>query len=464
MNYLGKYQNNKFWNRYISELANTPVKAGTERWYVMHVETYVKSVPELKLLEHTRENLNRYFTGLARQAGIKDWIFTQHVEALQILFCKVINVNWCDQIDWDFWYLSAKQLEDAHPSIARQTILSPANKQKIVSGNNTFSINFVMKSHVKIFERLITEIRCRNYSIRTEQTYSQWVARYIAFHHNKDPFLMGEKEVALYLEYLVIKRNVSANTQNQALCALVFLYHKSLKKELGEIRRYSRAKKSKSLPLVLSKYEIQCLLKNLSGLNLLLASLLYGTGMRLMECITLRVKDIDFNYKQIHVRRGKGQKDRIVPLPEKLTESLKEQLDKTKIQHEKDLMEGGGDVYLPDALSRKYPNAAKEWMWQYVFQSARLSVDPRSKVIRRHHIHESGLQKFIRKAAHNAGINKPVKCHTMRHSFATHLLESGYDIRTIQELLGHADVSTTMIYTHVMNSPGVTVKSPIDFD
>jgi len=275
---------------------------------------------------------------------------------------------------------------------------------------------------------------------------------------------MGEKEVALYLEYLVIERNVSANTQNQALCALVFLYHKSLKKELGEIRRYSRAKKSKSLPLVLSKYEIQCLLKNLSGLNLLLASLLYGTGMRLMECITLRVKDIDFNYKQIHVRRGKGQKDRIVPLPEKLTKSLKEQLEKTKIQHEKDLMEGGGDVYLPDALSRKYPNAAKEWMWQYVFQSARLSVDPRSKVIRRHHIHESGLQKFIRKAAHNAGINKPVKCHTKRHSFATHLLESGYDIRTIQKLLGHADVSTTMIYTHVMNSPGVTVKSPIDFD
>ncbi len=237
---------------------------------------------------------------------------------------------------------------------------------------------------------------------------------------------MGEKEVALYLEFLVTQRNVSANTQNQALCALVFLYKKTLKKDLGEIRRYSRAKKSRNLPLVLSKYEIQCLLKNMSGLNLLLASLLYGTGMRLMECITLRVKDIDFNYKQIHVRRGTksrrisdGQKDRIVPLPETLTESLKEQLERTKIQHEKDLSEGGGDVYLPDALSRKYPNAAKEWMWQYVFQSGRLSVDPRSKVIRRHHIHESGLQKYIRKAAHNAGINKPVKCHTMRHSFTS---------------------------------------------
>ncbi|MCW8932261.1 MAG: integron integrase [Gammaproteobacteria bacterium] len=320
-----------------------------------------------------------------------------------------------------------------------------------------------MKAHPKIFNRFITEIRCRNYSIRTERNYSHWIAQYITFHNNQDPLLLGEKEVAQYLEFLVIQKNVSANTQNQALCALVFLYHKTLKKELGEFKNYTMAKKPKNLPTVLSKSEIQSLLKNLSGLNHLLACLLYGTGMRLMECITLRVKDIDFNYKQIHVRRGKGQKDRIVPLPETLIDALKKQLEKSKVQHNKDLSQGGGDVYLPDALSRKYPNAAREWMWQYVFQSARLSVDPRSKAIRRHHIHESGLQRYIKKAANKANIYKPVKCHTLRHSFATHLLESGYDIRTIQELLGHNDVSTTMIYTHIMNNPGVAVKSPLDF-
>ena len=462
MKSLEDYQQNKFWHRYIAELVKQSVKAGTERWYVMHIERYIKSNPGIKLLEHTEQTLNRYFTGLARQAGIKDWIFIQHIDALRILFCKVIKISWCKHFDWDFWLLSARQLEANHPSVARQIFLSPDTLKNKLSNNKSWSINCVMQSHIQLFKRLVTEVRCRNYSIRTEQTYSQWVARFIAFHDNKDPLHMGEHEIALYLEFLVTQRNVSANTQNQALCALVFLYHKTLKRELGKISHFSRAKKAKTLPLVLSKDEVQCLLSHLSGLNHLLASLLYGTGMRLMECITLRVKDIDFHYKLIHIRRGKGQKDRVVPLPERLIKPLEEQLKQSKIQHNKDLSEGGGEVYLPDALSRKYPKAAKEWMWQYIFQSGRLSVDPRSKLIRRHHIHQSGLQKYIRKAAYKAGINKPVKCHTLRHSFATHLLESGYDIRTIQELLGHSDVSTTMIYTHIMNSPGVAVRSPLD--
>ena len=415
MKSLKEYQNNKFWNKYISELRNKPVKPGSERWYVMHVEQYVKSIPDRKLLDHKVENLSQYLTILGCKEGIKEWIFIQHIEALQILFCKVMKVNWCDQIDWDFWYVSAKQLKVTHPTIAREIISCPEDQKSGISNINNYSISIIKQSHISIFKRLVTEIRRRNYSIRTEQTYSQWIARYISFHQNKDPLLLGAKDVALYLEYLATQRNVSSNTQNQALSALVFLYHKTLNKELGELGDFSRAKKPKTLPVVLTRREIKNLLQSMSGINLLMASLLYGTGMRLMECITLRVKDIDFEYKQIHVRRGKGQKDRIVPLPESLIEFLIIQLKKSKKQHEKDLHEGGGDVYLPDALSRKYPNAAKEWMWQYVFQSGRLSVDPRSKLVRRHHLHESGLQRNIKKAARKAGINKPVKCHTLRH-------------------------------------------------
>lgn len=272
---------------------------------------------------------------------------------------------------------------------------------------------------------------------------------------------MGEQEINQFLTHLAVNDHVSASTQNQALCSLIFLYKQILKKEMGELN-IIWAKKPKRLPVVLTRDEVKDVLSQLSGTYRLVAMLLYGSGLRLMECLRLRVKDIDFDYKQITVRDAKGQKDRVTPLPEKAIEPLQRQLEKVKKQHEKDVQDGYGSVYLPNALSKKYPNAEIEFGWQYVFPSASLSIDPRSGIKRRHHLDESVLQRAVKQAVLTSGIHKQATCHTLRHSFATHLLEDGYDIRTVQELLGHSSVETTMIYTHVMNKGGMAVKSPVD--
>ncbi len=259
-----------------------------------------------------------------------------------------------------------------------------------------------------------------------------------------------------------MQRNVAASTQNQALNAVLFFFKHVLGRELGELGEFVRSKRPKRLPTVLSSSEGSALLGELENVHYLMAALLYGTGMRLMECIRLRVQDIDFDYQQIHVRNGKGKKDRVVPLPCKLTAPLHAHLQTVMAIHQADLEQGFGEVFMPDALGRKYPKAARDWPWQYVFPSGRLSVDPRSNKQRRHHLDESSLQKMVKRAARNSGITKRVSSHTLRHSFATHLLENGYDIRTVQELLGHADVTTTKIYTHVLNRGGKGVKSPLD--
>jgi integron integrase len=313
-----------------------------------------------------------------------------------------------------------------------------------------------------VIERLVTVIRQRNYAIRTEEAYQSWAVRYLAFIGDRDPRAAGVAEVVSFLETLAVQRNVAASTQNQALNALVFLYGQVLEQPLGDMGTFQRAKRPRRLPVVLTRVEVARLLGQMEGTYHLMASLLYGTGMRLMECLRLRVKDLDFEYRQILVREGKGQKDRVVPLPEKLGEALQAHLERVKALHEKDLQGGYGEVYLPFALAQKYPNAPKEWGWQYVFPSGKLSVDPRGGTTRRHHLHENSLQKAVKQAAMAAHLAKPVNCHALRHSFATHLLESGYDIRTVQELLGHADVSTTMIYTHVLNRGGKGVRSPLD--
>ena len=308
----------------------------------------------------------------------------------------------------------------------------------------------------------MVELRTRRYSIRTEQSYESWVTRFISYNGNREPKKLGSGEVVSFLQHLAVQRNVAESTQNQALNALVFFYDKVLKQPLGDIGSFVRAKRPKRLPVVLTRSEVTKTLEQMTGRQKLMASLLYGTGMRLMDCVRLRVKDIDFGYQQIVIRDGKGKKDRLVPLPERLIDELKAHLELVEETHRADLEKGLGETYLPDALDRKYPNGAKEWGWQYVFPSGRLSVDPRSGKARRRHIHENGLQKAIKKAALQADIAKQVNCHALRHSFATHLLESGYDIRTVQELLGHADVSTTMIYTHLLNRGGKGVKSPLD--
>ena len=321
-------------------------------------------------------------------------------------------------------------------------------------------IKHLYPEHVK---GLLTKIRVKQYSIRTEQSYLSWLARFIAFNDMRDPASLDKQALATYLEYLAFKRDVAASTQSQALSALVFFYTHVLDVDVKSFGDFGRAKKPKRLPVVLTKQEALALLNNIDNASQeLMAKLLYGCGMRLMECVRLRIQDIDFGYQHIIVRNAKGNKDRVVPLPQSLEEKLKDQIEIAKQLHIDDLNNGFGEVYLPTALARKYPNAAKEISWQYVFPSLGISKDPRSNKYRRHHVHENGLQKVIKKAAAGAMINKKINCHSLRHSFATHLLESGYDIRTVQELLGHADVSTTMIYTHVLNRPGVTVESPLD--
>lgn len=314
----------------------------------------------------------------------------------------------------------------------------------------------------KLLEVVRDKIRVKHYSIRTETQYLQWVKRYILFHHKRHPREMGGKEVEAFLSHLATHGHVSSSTQNQALSALLFLYREVLGQSLPWMDDVIRAKKPQRLPVVLSKQEVGKILACMQGTHGLIARLLYGTGMRIMECCRLRVLDIDFDRGEILIRNGKGAKDRVTMLPNALVEMLKTHLIWRKTVFEADAAKGKAEVYLPDALDKKYINAATSWEWQYVFCSGSYSVDPRSGRERRHHLDEKLVQRAVKKAVANAGVVKLATPHTFRHSFATHLLENGYDIRTVQELLGHSDVSTTMIYTHVLNKGGRGVSSPLD--
>ena len=318
------------------------------------------------------------------------------------------------------------------------------------------------KPKKKLLDQVRDVMRLKRYSLRTERTYCDWITRFIRFHKMRHPAEMREAEMAEFLTNLARSGNISASTQNQALSALLFLYKEVLREEIGWLQNVERAKKPARLPVVLTRDEVRKVFAHLHGTTCLMAGLLYGSGLRLMECVRLRVKDIDFGYAHIVVRDAKGGRDRVTMLPVNLSAPLELHLQKVKLQHEQDLADGFGEVWLPDALARKHPSAPREWSWQFVFPSSRISTDPRSQIRRRHHIDESALQQSVKRAVRAAGINKPASCHTFRHSFATHLLENGYDIRTVQELLGHKDVSTTMIYTHVLNKPGLGVKSPLD--
>jgi integron integrase len=295
--------------------------------------------------------------------------------------------------------------------------------------------------------------------IAVEETYIDWIKRYILFHDKRHPREMGSREIESFLSYLAIEGKVAASTQNQALSALLFLYREVLKQELDLPVDAIRAKRSCYLPTVLTKEEVLAVIQNLSGVYQIAIKLLYGSGLRLTEGLQLRVKDVDFSGQQLSIRDSKGMESRVTMLPANVRKQLQEHLQAVKRLHQQDLQKGYGSVYLPFALERKYPNASREWVWQYVFPSDRLSSDPRSSKVRRHHLHESGLQKALKQAVRLAKLEKRVSCHTFRHSFATHLLQNGYDIRTVQELLGHKDVKTTMIYTHVLNRGGRGVIS-----
>ncbi len=319
-----------------------------------------------------------------------------------------------------------------------------------------------MPNHNSPFlEKVRGAIRLRHYSIRTEKAYLSWIKQFIIFNNKRHPKELGDVEVSLFLTYLAQKRHVAAATQNQALNALVFMYRHVLDKPVGELQSVVRAKKPKRLPVVMSQQEVALLLSHLSGLHWLIGCLMYGSGLRLMESIRLRIKDIDFPHRAIYVRDGKGAKDRVVTLADELLVPLSRHFEYVKTLHERDVAEGYGRVYLPFALDKKYPNAAQEWGWQYVFPAQKKSLDPRSNIKRRHHINESSVQKAVKNAVRSAKINKPASCHTLRHSFATHLLESGADIRTVQDQLGHSDIRTTQIYTHIINRGGLAVRSPL---
>jgi integron integrase len=324
-----------------------------------------------------------------------------------------------------------------------------------------------------LLDQVRAKLRLQHASIRTEEAYVQWIIRFILFHNKRHPRDMGPREIESFLNHLAGQRRVSASTQNQAFAAILYLYHQVLSIKLPPIDSL-RARRPERLPVVLSVEEVRAIFDRMQGRERLMLELLYGTGMRLLECCRLRVKDLDFDRHQILIRDGKGEKDRCVPLPGRVKEPLRRQVETVQALHHKDRAAGAGRVWLPYALAIKYPQAGYELGWQYLFPSTRLSVDPRANMDTRdslsppstermrHHIHENTLQKAVKKAVLAAGITKPVSCHTFRHSFATHLLEAGADIRTVQELLGHADVSTTMIYTHVMQKGALGVVSPLD--
>jgi integron integrase len=318
------------------------------------------------------------------------------------------------------------------------------------------------KNRPRLLDQVRAAIRTKGYSIRTEQAYVDWIRRYILFHQKRHPLDMGKSEIEAFLTHLAVNRDVAPSTQNQAFSALLFLYRHVLDQDMPWLDSVTRAKKPKRLPVVTTTAEVDLLLRQLSGIKWLMASLLYGSGLRLLECLRLRVQDIEFEKQQIMVRNGKGGKDRVTVLPQPLIEPLRRQIEKVRIIHEEDLSEGFGEVYLPFALERKYPNAATAFGWQYLFPADKRSRDPRSGKIRRHHLGETVLQRAIKQALRRAKIERPASCHSLRHSFATHLLERGQDIRTVQELLGHKDIRTTQIYTHVMGRGAMGVQSPLE--
>lgn len=324
------------------------------------------------------------------------------------------------------------------------------------------SDNPALPSSPRLLDQVRSRIRVKHYSIRTETAYVDWIKRFILFHGKRHPREMGAPEVEAFLTHLAVDRNVAASTQNQALAAILFLYREVLEQELPWLEGVTRAKKPQRLPTVLSRQEVDAVLGGMSGLTGVIARLLYGTGMRVMEAVRLRVKDVDLSRCEIVVRDGKGGKDRVTVLPRSLLEPMKQQLLARRSVFDEDQRSNKSGVWLPHALAIKYPRAPWEWGWQYIFAAVGLSADPRDGTVRRHHLDERLVQRHVRAAALGARIVRPVSPHTLRHSFATHLLESGYDIRTVQELLGHADVSTTMIYTHVLNRGGRGVVSPLD--
>lgn len=450
----------EFWENYSLFLLKQNVKKNVISWYVLRTQQYIAAFPEEHIRTHSGHHVEQFLNKVGRESRLSAWQFGQVVDAIRILFSLALKLPWARDFDWGYWRESAKTLEMDHATVARD--YSNALEGLATLDGEERCSNALYQRYQPALAELVRAIRLKNYSIRTEQTYQNWVSRFFYFHKPNDVRDLNGQHVKHYLEYLALKRQVSVSTQKQALNALAFLFNQVWQKPLDDLDEFIGAKRQRKLPVVLSREEVRRVFQQLKGTHHLMAGLIYGAGLRLMECVTLRVLDVDFDYNQLHIRNAKGGKDRITPLPERFKEALREQLALVERLHQFDVRNGWGEVYLPEALSQKYQHAARELRWQYVFPASSVSVDPRTGLVRRHHLHETSLQKIIRRAVKQAGITKRATTHTLRHSFATHLLESGYDIRTVQELLGHSDVSTTMIYTHVLNTPGISVRSPAD--
>lgn len=383
----------RFWDDFINKTKAYGVKQSAVRWYVRHAESYIKAYPDLKLAKHSTQNLEKYLKDKGRKPYIKDWQFMQIVDSLKILFVEMVKSPWAANFSWEEWANAAQSLGDNHVTLARD--YQPV-KQLDESSNYIDKDNGLFRQvYVKYPEHvngLIVQIQVLHYSIRTERSYVGWLLRFISYHDMQDPAKLNEVHIAKYLEWLVIDRKVSSSTQRQALNALVFFYKKVLNRELSNNIQFPYSKKPRRLPVVLTRQETRSLLEQLENTTYnLMANLLYGCGMCLMEVVRLRVLDVDFGYQQILIREAKGKKDRVTLIPNVLLESLKAQIENTRTVHAEDIEKGLGSVYLPEALARKYPNAASEFKWQYVFPSATISKDPRSGIYRRHHIHENGL-------------------------------------------------------------------------
>lgn len=444
--------------RFRVALGNKGITHNFAEWYMRRAQAFMRYAGSTDPRGLERDRVERYFAEAGRQDSLANWQFRQIVDAVRILVEDVAGHDWAGEVDWPFWYDSAREVDAGHRTLYRESHAAKVDFSKY----NLNEHGAAPEGMEETLERIRQEVRRRNYTASTEGTYVLWNNKFLRFHSIGSPDTLTAESVQVYMSYLALKREVAVSTQRQALNSIMFMFKKVFGIELGEFGDFIKAKRPKRLPVVLSVDEVRGVLGRIKGARALMAGLLYGSGLRLMECLRLRIGDVDFGYEQIMVREGKGGKDRLVPLPVRYADRLKKQVEMVGKLHRSDVKAGFGEVFLPASLAKKHPKAAWELKWQYLFPAAKLSVDPRSGKTRRHHAHESTLQKAVKRAAEEADICKRVTCHTLRHSFATHLLEGGADIRTVQELLGHADVSTTMIYTHVMNRPGVTVRSPAD--
>jgi integron integrase len=448
---------NSFWNNYLVVLAEHQIESSLYTWYVRHCETFIRGNKDTRLKQHTKKSVSSYLSELINGNKKTPWQKKQAIDAISLLF-KSIYAPLYQEIDWDYWKSSCQDLGKEHDTNYRSThpITNPIKPSSL-------PLDLMQEKNVSAeINNSRIAIRRLNYAIRTEKTYSDWVQKFLKFNRYKNQSDIDQKGVMKFLEFLAIDRKVAPKTQSVALNAVAFYFKHVLGREIGDISQFVRAKPRVKLPIIMTRDEVSLMLNNLEGVQRLVTSLLYGAGLRIMEAIRLRVQDIDFGFNQIIVRDAKGNKERAVPLPAKLIQSMKDHLTEVKRQHSEDLDQGLGRVYMPHTLVLKYGKSDQQWVWQYAFPSFKLSVDPRSGAVRRHHINESTVQRCVRNLSRKLEINKRVTCHTFRHSYATHLLERGMDIRTIQSLLGHADVSTTMIYTHLANFSNGKTSSPLD--